>query len=102
MAYLKSIILSTLLLFLAVPAISAELNGWIKGESCWVVKSPDSKAPIIGIIKKKAAVTVEKAGQGWLKIIFAPIRDPKSGKWIECKECYIQEFNFTTKTPNRW
>lgn len=93
-----------LFLLIGSNAFGAELNGWIKVDiyPCWVVKSPSMNSPIIGIINKKAAVTVEKAEKGWLKIIFAPIRDPKTGKWIECTGCYIQESNFTTELPNRW
>lgn len=78
------------------------LNGWIKGDICWVVKTPDTKSPIVGIISKKAAVTVNETGEPWLKIIFAPIRDPKTGKWIECSGCYIKKDNFTTTIPTRW
>jgi uncharacterized protein YgiM (DUF1202 family) len=84
------------------PGFCAELNGWIKGDTCWVVKTPSVKAKIIGMIKKKAAVTVEDAQEGWLKIVFAPVRDPQTGKWIECTGCFIQKSNFTTTLPNKW
>ncbi len=73
-----------------------------KGDMCWVVKSPSVDATVIGIILKKAAVTVEGVGDGWLRIIFAPVRNPKTGKWIECTGCYIQKENFTTLLPSRW
>ncbi len=83
-------------------AFGQELNGWIRGDMCWVVKTPSGDAKIIGIIKKKAAVSVEDVGDGWLKIVFAPIRDPKSGKWIQCSGCYIKKHNFTTVPPGSW
>lgn len=102
MSYMKCFSITILIVFMAISAFSAELNGWIKGDTCWVIKSPSTNATIIGIIKKKAAVTVEKAEKGWLKIIFAPIRNPQTEKWVECTGCYIQESNFTTELPNRW
>ena len=80
-------------------AFCSESDGWIKSDTCWVVKTPSTKAKIVGIILKKAAVTVEDAGGGWLKIVFAPVRDPKTGNWIECTGCYIQKSNFTTTFP---
>ena len=85
------------------PVFCDELSGWIKGDTCWVIKAPSADSKIIGIIKKKAAVTVEDAEDGWLKIVFAPVReDSKTEKWIECTGCYIQEKNFTTTLPNKW
>ncbi len=83
-------------------AFCAELNGWIKGDTCWVVKTPSVNAKIVGIIKKKDAVTVEDAEKGWLKIVFAPVRDPQTGQWVECTGYYIQKSNFTTTLPNKW
>ncbi len=76
-----------------------ENNGWIIGNACWVAKKPSVNATVIGIIKYKAAVTVEDAKNGWMKIIFAPIRDPKTWKFIDCTECYIQEENFSKVFP---
>lgn len=80
----------------AFPIFAAEIDGWVKGETCWVVKSPSTDATIVGILKRKAAVTVEDVGNGWLKIVFAPVRDPQTGKFIDCTGCYIQKKNFTS------
>lgn len=88
--------------FLAGAALGKELDGWIKGEMCWVVKEPSKDAKIVGIIKRKAAVTVEDAGKGWLKIVYAPVRDPKTGKFIECGGCFIEKGNFTVESPAYW
>ncbi len=90
------------LAFIATPAFCSELDGWIKGDSCWVVETPSTDSKIIGIILKKAAVTVEDSKSGWLKIVFAPVRDPLTGNWVECAGCFIQKSNFTTKLPNKW
>ena len=80
------------------PVFSAEIDGWIKGETCWVVKSPSTDATIVGIILKKAAVTVKDAGGGWYQIVWAPVRDPATGKFLENDGAgyYIQKINFTT------
>lgn len=87
---------------MAATAFCAESDGWIKSEKCWVVKTPSGKGKIIGIIKRKAAVTVEDAGDEWLKIVFAPVRDiNNTGKWLECKGCYIQKSSFTTVFPRK-
>ncbi len=95
------ILLITILAMYSI-AFGQELNGWIRGDMCWVVKTPSGDAKIIGIIKKKAHVTVEDAGDNWLKIIDTPVRNPMTGKWIECRGCYIQKINFTTQLPNKW
>ena len=99
-----TIVTIVLFVLLIVPftAFCAEKDGWIKGDTCWVVKTPSRDAKIVGIIKKKAAVTVETARTGWLRIVFAPVRNPQTGKWLECTGCYIEESNFTTTLPNRW
>jgi len=66
------------------------------------VKTPSVKAKIVGIIKRKAAVTVKDNQDGWLKIVFAPVRDPKTGKWVKCTGCFIQKSHFTITLPNKW
>ena len=97
MSSIKCIVIALSLTFCIVisSTFCADLNGWIKGDACWVVEEPSTDSKIVGIIKKKAAVTVEDAGKGWLKIIFAPVRDPQTGKWVECKRCYIQKKDFS-------
>ena len=96
-----SAVLLIIVLF-CLPAFCTELNGWIKSETCWVVKKPSDNAKVIGIILKKAAVTVENVGNGWAKIIFAPIRNMQTGKYIDCNECYIRRENITTVVPGKW
>lgn len=93
-----------LLIFLLISSLvyGQELNGWIKSDTCWVVRKPSGDATAIGIIRKKAHVTVKDVGGGWLKIIFAPIRDPLTGKWLQCTGCFIQKINFTTQLPSKW
>ncbi|WDN87806.1 hypothetical protein BuS5_00774 [Desulfosarcina sp. BuS5] len=105
MKYNKALFPIAFLMFISLFANSvfcSEISGWVKSETCWVVKEPSKDAKIIGIILKKAAVTVEDVGNGWAKIIFAPVRDPQTGKYIDCTECYIQRSNVTTVVPGRW
>ena len=90
------------LLIVPLSAFCTEIHGWIKTDTCWVVKAPSPVAKIVGIIKKKAAVTVEVSESEYLKIVFAPVRDPQTRKWVDCKECYIEKSNFTTSLPNKW
>jgi hypothetical protein len=105
MKYNKALFPIAFLIFICLFATSvfcSEINGWVKSETCWVVKEPSKDAKIIGIILKKAAVTVEDVGNGWAKIIFAPVRDPQTGKYIDCTGCYIQRSNVTTVVPGKW
>jgi hypothetical protein len=89
--------LIAILMFLyAFPVFAFEIEGWVKGDICWVVKEPSEKSTIVGFLKRKAAITVEDLGNEWLRIVFAPVRDPKTGKFIDCAGCYIQKENFTT------
>jgi hypothetical protein len=84
------------------PAFCAPYSGWVKGETCWVVKEPSIESRIVGIIVQKASVKVDDVGEGWLKIIFAPVRDPETGKFIDCSGCYIQKKDVTTVIPGKW
>ena len=104
MPFLKKLIFILLLIlcFTTTTVFCAEIDGWIKGDTCLVFKSPNTKAKIVGIIINKTAVTVEDVGYGWLKIVFAPVRDLKDGKRIECAMCYIPKSNFTTVFPTTW
>jgi len=88
--------------FFGTSVFCSEINGWIKSETCWVVKKPSKDTKIVGIILRKAAVTVEDVGNGWAKIIFAPVRDPQTGKYIDCRGCYIQKSDVTTVVPGKW
>jgi hypothetical protein len=83
-------------------AIGSGIDGWIKGEECWVTKTPGAEATIVGIIMRKSAVTVTDIGNGWLKIVSAPVINPKNGKFIDCADCYIKKNNFTTLLPGKW
>lgn len=105
MKYHKALFLIPVVIFISLFAdavFCSEINGWVKSETCWVVREPSKDAKIIGIILKKAAVTVEDVGNGWAKIIFAPVRDPETGEYIDCNGCYIQRGNVTTVVPGRW
>jgi hypothetical protein len=82
-----------------------EYTGWIKSETCWVVETPSRKAPIIGIIIQKAAITVKDVGKGWAEIVIAPVRSLKKGedgKLIEGKGLYIERRCITKKPPYKW
>ena len=94
-----ALIIATLL---PISAFCAEISGWIKGETCWVTHEPSLNSEIKGIILQRAAVTVEDIGSGWVKIIFAPVRDPSTGKYIDCSGCYFQKMNMTTVIPGKW
>jgi hypothetical protein len=90
-----------LVLIAQTPVYGAEVDGWIKSDVCWVATAPSKDAKVIGLIKKKAAVTLMDVGNGWAKIVFAPVRHPTTGKFIECNKCYIQIVNVTT-IPGGW
>jgi hypothetical protein len=84
------------------PAVCAEMSGFIKGDRCLVVEKPGNEAKVVGTILKKAAVTVEDAGGGWLRIIFAPVRDPQTKEYIDGKGYYIRKVDWTTVDPCKW
>lgn len=84
------------------PVFCSEYSVWVKSKTCWVVESPSIEAKIVGIILYKASVYVEDAGEGWLKIISAPVRDIDTGDYIECKGCYIRKNDTTTVLPGKW
>ena len=96
-------------IFFATLAFSSEISGWVKSETCWVLKEPKKDAKIVGIIKQKAAVTVENLGNGWGKTIFAPVRNliegrdgRKRGQLYNCEGCYIELQNISTAPPGMW
>ena len=104
-----SIIFILLTLTFIPPVFCAELDGWIKSKTCWVVERPSKDAKVIGIIKWKAAVTIEDLGNGWARTIYAPVRNLINGykgmkmdELYNCKDCYIEIKNFSTLPPNRW
>ena len=86
----------------AVLAGAKEYNGWVLSNMCWVTKSPSDKAPIEGIIKQGAAVAAEESGKDWVKIIFAPIRDMKTGKYLTTGVFYTKKEYLTTVSPGQW
>jgi len=102
---MKSVVFATIItaavLFTAPPALAIDIDGWIKSDTCFVANAPRGSAKVVGIIKKKAAVTVQDVGGGWLKIVYAPVRDINTGKYIDCKGCYIKKDTLTTKL-GRW
>ncbi len=103
MRILTSLFLINLFFFsIHSAAFYKELSGWIKTEISWVVEEPNTKSKIIGIIKQKAYVTVDDLGNGWAKIIFAPVRDPMTMEWNNCTDCYIQTETITTLIPGKW
>jgi hypothetical protein len=55
-------------------------------------------------IKYKAACTVKDTNGEWYKIVFAPVRDPKTGKFLDGHGAgyYIQKSTFTTVAPWKW
>jgi len=83
-------------------AVSSEMSGFIKGAQCLVVEKPDKADKVVGTILKKAAVTVEDAGDGWLRIIFAPVRHPETKEYIDGKGYYILKTDWTTVDPCKW
>lgn len=90
--------------FLITPAFSSEIHGWIKSKTCWVVKTPSTDATIVGLIIYKAACTVEDARGEWYKIVFAPVRNPTTGKFLDRhgEGYFIQKSTFTTVPPYKW
>jgi hypothetical protein len=87
--------------FIYTSAFSSELDGWIKSQTCWVVKKPSKKASIVGLIKYKSACTVKDAGGEWYEIVFAPVRDPKTGKFLpnSGSHLFIQKSDFANIIP---
>lgn len=85
-------------------SLSSEISGWVKSETCWVTERPSTKAQIIGIILRKSSVMVKDVGRGWARIVFAPVRDPQTGKYLNCanRACYIRKRDITTIPPGRW
>jgi hypothetical protein len=82
-----------------------KISGWVKSDTCWVVKEPRGDSPIMGIILQKAAVTVEKAGKGWVKIIFAPVRSLEKGshgKLVSGEGLFIKRNCVAKKPPFKW
>ena len=84
------------------PAFCSEINGWIRSETCSVYEKPAKESRMVGTIKQKAAVNVEEAGSGWMKILFAPVRDPKTGNYVDAKAHYIQKSDMTDRDPCTW
>lgn len=81
------------------------INGWVKSETCWVVKEPRDDSPVAGIILQKTAVTVEKVGKGWAKIIFAPVRSLEKGwqgKLVPGEGLFIKKNCISKKPPVKW
>jgi hypothetical protein len=87
---------------LVMPAFCGEMSGWIKGDQCMVVEKPGNEGKVVGTILKKAAVTVEDAGEGWLRVVFAPVRHPQTKEYIEGKGYYIRKADWTTVDPCKW
>ncbi|MBN1105853.1 MAG: hypothetical protein JXL84_20760 [Deltaproteobacteria bacterium] len=83
-------------------ALCAELSGWIKGDQCQVVEEPDNQARVVGRILKKAAATVEDTGDGWLRIIFAPVRALQGKEYIDGRGYYIRKADWTAVDPCKW
>lgn len=104
--YKRILLILTLTLFIFTPASYAdniaEWDGWVKGERCWVVEAPNKEAAIIGILKKKAVITVSNVDSEWVRVVYAPVRDMQTGEFIECDECYIQKKNLTDIPPWKW
>lgn len=94
-------LITCLFLLTASSAFGEELSGWIIKDLCWVSKAPNIDSPIIGILNKGSAVTVEKVSKGWLKVTCGAIWCPVIENWIECEKCYIKESNFTTDIKKR-
>jgi len=90
------------LFFFAAPALCSELSVFAKGDPCHVFERPDQTAKVTGVIKRKAAVTATDVGGGWLKIEFAPVRDLKTGDYIEGKGRYIRKSDVTSLDPCKW
>lgn len=84
------------------PVLGSETSGWVRSESCSVYEKPTKESRTVGVIKQKAAVNVEDAGSGWMKIVYAPARDPKTGNYVDVKALYIQKTDVTDIDPCKW
>jgi hypothetical protein len=47
------------ILSFSTSAFCGEISGWVKTDKCIVTERPSGDSKVLGIIKKKAAVTVE-------------------------------------------
>lgn len=82
---------------MTLPAFG-EKNGWIASPNCFVTREPSGSSVVVGFIVYRAAVTVEDAGNGWLRIVFAPVRDHQMN-FMDCKGCYIRADDFSLSLP---
>lgn len=100
----KKFILFVFLISAVANAASSEIDGWIKSETCWVVKNSSKDATIVGIIKYKAACTVEDTEGSFYKIVWAPVREPSTGKFLDNngRGYFILKKDFTTVLPKNW
>ena len=86
------------LCFLPKMVFAAEMIGWINSDHCYAVKVPSEVAMPIGAIIRGSNVTVEDAGNGWLRLVSAQVKDAQSDIIVECTGCYIKADNFTKNT----
>lgn len=87
---------------LVTPAAGSEIYVWVKSDRCSVYEKPTRDSGVVGTIRQKAAVTVEDAGSGWVKILFAPVRDLKTGNFIDGTARYIQKSDLTDVDACHW
>jgi hypothetical protein len=84
------------------PAFGGEYYAWIRTEKCSVYEKPTRDSGVVGMIRQKAAVTVEEAGSGWVRILFAPVRDLKTGNFIDGSGRFIQKSDLTDVDACHW
>jgi len=87
---------------LLTPALGSETSVWVRSDRCSVYEKPTRDSGTVGMIKQRAAVTVEDAGSEWVKILFAPVRDLKTGSFIDATARYIQKSDLTDVDPCKW
>jgi sRNA-binding carbon storage regulator CsrA len=84
---------------------SQKKDGWIRHTSL-VYTSKDTKSKPIGYLAQPASVGVAADGSGWLRLIYGPVRDATTKKFLTLaetpKELYIVEKNFTDIIPAKW
>ena len=98
---MKKLIAILVFCLIASPIFAEEIHGWVKSDTCFVVKAPSADEVPVGFILRGAAVTVKDAGDRWFKIVYAPVRDIHTKSYIDCNGCYILKEGFTTKIQDR-
>lgn len=90
---------------LAAGPATDKKSGYIRNR-CDVFEGPNISSAIVGHLKSPSSVEVADDGSGWLRLIYAPIRDSSNGDFLDRPDfdggMYIESRFFTTELPANW